>query len=192
MPEIQRLILEEHSPMSAKMKSKPFRKDSRRDWDNVRVPIMRWCLRVKLLQNWDTFSAALLATGHLPIVEESRRDTFWGAKPSGDALEGENRLGKLLTHLRDDLLAGRISKSDVVEPPRIEEFLLGGRPVEPIWVAWPPSSVPMNFRTTPLGLVCMEPACNTFIQVPGGMRDETAYTKHWQRTHLGTGPEKTG
>jgi type I restriction enzyme S subunit len=35
------------------MRSKPFRKDSRPDWDAVRVKIMRWSLRVKLTQNWN-------------------------------------------------------------------------------------------------------------------------------------------
>ena len=60
-PEVQRLIIQQGSPMTAKMKSKPHRKDTRPDWDKVRVNIMRWCLRVKLAQNWQKFSALLLA-----------------------------------------------------------------------------------------------------------------------------------
>src|SRR5436309_5954032 len=44
-PEVQRLIIAQKSPMTAKMKSKPHREDSRPDWDEVRVLIMRWCLR---------------------------------------------------------------------------------------------------------------------------------------------------
>src|SRR5579859_3354816 len=51
LPEVQRLIIEQKSPMTAKMKSKPYRDQSRSDWDSVRVRIMRWCLRVKLAQN---------------------------------------------------------------------------------------------------------------------------------------------
>src|SRR2546421_6292673 len=43
-PEIQKLILGQASPMTAKMVSKPHRKDSRTDWDEVRVEIMHWCL----------------------------------------------------------------------------------------------------------------------------------------------------
>jgi len=46
--------------MTAKMVSKPHRKDSRSDWDEVRVQIMRWCLRVKLAQHWETFGELLL------------------------------------------------------------------------------------------------------------------------------------
>ena len=55
MPEVQRLIIGQTSPMTAKMKSKPHRKDSRPDWDRVRVKVMRWCLRMKLAQNWEKF-----------------------------------------------------------------------------------------------------------------------------------------
>src|SRR4051794_19843803 len=54
LPDVQQLIIEERSPMTAKMKSKPFRKQSRSDWDAVRVKVMRWCLRVKLAQNFET------------------------------------------------------------------------------------------------------------------------------------------
>ena len=79
-PEIQRLIIEQQSPMTAKMKSKPHRKDSRPDWDDVRVGIMRWCLRVKLAQNWQKFGDLLLTTGNRPIVEKSRKDDFWARR----------------------------------------------------------------------------------------------------------------
>ncbi|MFN9866243.1 MAG: DUF1768 domain-containing protein, partial [Pseudanabaena sp.] len=33
LPEVQRLIIAERSPMTAKMKSKPYRDNSRVDWD---------------------------------------------------------------------------------------------------------------------------------------------------------------
>src|SRR5690242_2001891 len=51
LPDIQKMIIDQPSPMTAKMRSKPYRGDSRKDWDRVRVKIMRWCLRVKLAQN---------------------------------------------------------------------------------------------------------------------------------------------
>ena len=59
LPDIQQLVIDQTSPMAAKMRSKPFRKQSRPDWDTVRVKIMRWCLRVKLTQNWDKFGGLL-------------------------------------------------------------------------------------------------------------------------------------
>ena len=45
-PDVQRRIVAERSPMTAKMRGKPFRKQSRPDWESVRVGIMRWCLAV--------------------------------------------------------------------------------------------------------------------------------------------------
>lgn len=40
-PDLQRLIISQTSPMTAKMRSKPYREETRPDWDDVRVAIMR-------------------------------------------------------------------------------------------------------------------------------------------------------
>jgi type I restriction enzyme S subunit len=105
MPEVQKLIIAERSPMTAKMRGKPYRKFTRPDWEQVRVKIMRWCLRVKLAQNWRSFSELLLSTGDMPIVEmKARRSDFWGARLSDSGeLVGINVLGRLLMELREDL-----------------------------------------------------------------------------------------
>ena len=129
-PEVQRLIIQQNSPMTAKMKSKPYRHDSRQDWDRVRVKIMRWCLRVKLAQNFRKFSDLLLETGARPIVEESRKDDFWGAKVSADGtLVGMNVLGRLLMELREALLTESRESLTRVQPIAIPEFLLYGRSI---------------------------------------------------------------
>jgi type I restriction enzyme S subunit len=133
LPDVQRLILGERSPMTAKMKSKPHRRNSRPDWDQVRVKIMRWCLRVKLAQNWRAFSELLLKTGERPIVEESRKDDFWGARPVGErTLVGMNVLGRLLMELREAVKAEDRDRLLRVEPIAISDFLLGGRPIETV------------------------------------------------------------
>jgi type I restriction enzyme S subunit len=130
-PEVQKLIVSQRSPMTAKMKSKKYRHEKTRpDWDSIRVRVMRWCLRVKLAQNPDTFGQILLAIGDRPIVEESIKDQFWGAKPEpGDALKGTNVLGRLLMELRDQV---RLSPKDLqqISPPQIPNFLLFGLPIE--------------------------------------------------------------
>lgn len=129
MPEVQRMILSEASPMTAKMRSKRYRKDSREDWDEVRVRVMRWCLRVKLICNWGEFSKLLLSTGSVPIVEDSRKDRFWGAVPlDGDTLNGENVLGRLLMELREKLRLDPASVS-AVRPLKIPNFCLLDEPV---------------------------------------------------------------
>lgn len=132
LPDVQKLIIGQISPMTAKMRSKPYRKDSRPDWNQVRVRIMRWCLRMKLANNWNTFSELLLRTGDRPIVEESRKDDFWGAKvvDDGGTLVGMNVLGRLLMELREQVKQqGRDAALDVA-PPDIPQFLLFGRPIE--------------------------------------------------------------
>lgn len=129
-PDIQKLIIGQLSPMTAKMKSKPYRKDSRPDWDEARVQIMYWCLRVKLIQHWEKFGELLLSTGDQPIVEESYRDPFWGAKPTDPkVLIGTNALGQLLTELREELKGPNADALRVIEPPPLAQFLLIGKPV---------------------------------------------------------------
>ena len=129
-PEVQRLILDQKSPMTAKMKGKPHRSDTRPDWDEVRIAVMRWCLRVKLTQHRQNFGQLLIETGDRPIVEESRRDTFWGAKSDGErALLGENVLGRLLMELREHVTQRTDAYTGDVDPPTIARFLLLGRPI---------------------------------------------------------------
>jgi type I restriction enzyme S subunit len=133
LPDVQRKIIDEHSPMTAKMRGKPFRKDSRPDWDAVRVKIMRWCLRVKLAQNWREFGRLLLATGNHPIVEQSRKDDFWGAKVADDGtLVGMNVLGRLLMELREQLKGNEAESLRFIEPLAISEFLLFGQHIEAV------------------------------------------------------------
>jgi len=136
MPDVQRTIIDERSPMTAKMRSKPFRKDSRPDWDAVRVKIMRWSLRVKLAQNWREFGRLLLSTGVRPIVEQSRKDDFWGAKVVEDGtLVGMNVLGRLLMELREQLKGDEAESLHQIEPLPIPEFLLFRQPIEVICAA---------------------------------------------------------
>lgn len=106
-PDVQKMIIEQRSPMTAKMKSKPYRNHTRHDWEEVRVPIMRWCLGIKIAQNYDLFGSLLQETYPKLIVEDSRKDKFWGAVRQGDnddLLVGVNALGRLLMELRDRYL----------------------------------------------------------------------------------------
>lgn len=130
-PDVQRTILSEASPMTAKMRGKPFRDSTREDWEIVRVRIMKWTLRAKLVFHFREFSELLLATGDRPIVEQSRRDGFWGALPDGDeALIGMNVLGRLLMELRQEVAKGHEQDFKVLEPLNIPKFNLDGKPIE--------------------------------------------------------------
>lgn len=137
MPEVQQEIIGQHSPMTAKMKSKSHRKASRPDWDEVRHMVMRWCLRVKLAQNYEEFGRLLLSTGNKSIVEQSRKDDFWGAKladETGDILVGQNILGRLLMELREKLKVDVVGALKSVPPLGIPDFMLLGKPIGSVTV----------------------------------------------------------
>ena len=135
LPDIQQEIIGQHSPMTAKMMSKPHRLESRPDWDEIRFKVMRWCLRVKLAQNYELFGGLLLATRDRPIVEQSRKDDYWGAKiadDTGDVLIGRNVLGRLLMELREKLKADQKGVLKIVPPLGIPDFLLLGKPIRTV------------------------------------------------------------
>lgn len=77
------------------------RDDRRKDWDDVKVDIMREILAAKVAQH-EYVRRKLLTTGTRELVENSWRDDFWGWGPNR---EGENMLGKLWMELRAALLA---------------------------------------------------------------------------------------
>ncbi|HWA23508.1 MAG TPA: NADAR domain-containing protein [Caulobacterales bacterium] len=137
MPDLQRVIIDEASPMTAKMRTKPHRENSREDWDRVRVKIMRWCLQVKLAQNVDAFGKLLLSTGEAPIVEFSKKDQFWGAEPGEDGrLVGMNVLGRLLMELREQFRSNGPEWVAKVDPLPIDHFDLLSRHIEPVFARW--------------------------------------------------------
>jgi ribA/ribD-fused uncharacterized protein len=130
-PDFQEEIIQQNSPMTAKMISKKHLKYARQDWDNVRFKIMRWCLEVKLSQNWEKFSQVLLKTGDKAIVELSPKDKIWAAVKEGDKLIGTNALGRLLMELRENY----VKKNDYhrcIDPLPITGFLLFGNPIEEV------------------------------------------------------------
>jgi ribA/ribD-fused uncharacterized protein len=129
LPEVQKEIIGAASPMTAKMKGKPHRMNSRPDWDEQRVAIMEWCLRAKLAMNRTEFSRFLLATKEKPIVEQSAKDPFWGALVvDEDTLKGQNVLGQLLVGLREEIKAGN-AEHGFVDALSIPDFLLYAQPI---------------------------------------------------------------
>jgi len=77
------------------------------EWHVIRLPVMRWCLAIKLLQHWESLAPLLAETKQLAIVEWSRKDEFWGAVPREDgSLAGQNQLGALWEELRAGAIAG--------------------------------------------------------------------------------------
>jgi len=122
---LQQVVIDQKSPMTAKMKTKPHRQLTRPDWNEVSMEIMYWCNVLKLAVHWDQLRPMYEATGDKPIVEFSRKDQFWGAKEVREGiLEGQNRLGVVLMRVREIT-----ERPEVVEPPDIQDFMLLGKPI---------------------------------------------------------------
>jgi len=134
LPEIQKKIIEEKSPMVVKMISDSNKKKSREDWNDIRLKVMKWCIQVKLAQNFVSFGAVLHQTGLRNIVENSSKDNFWGAIPNedGTVFIGKNALGRLLMDLRQSFYSKDNFSLLYVAPPTIPNFLLYNESIDVI------------------------------------------------------------
>ena len=54
-PQIQLDIINESNAMRAKVISRSHHEYVRPDWDEIKFEVMEWCLKVKLLQNKETW-----------------------------------------------------------------------------------------------------------------------------------------
>ena len=71
----------------------------RKNWDSIKLDIMKQILRAKVDQH-PYVKKKLLETGDKELVEDSWRDAYWGWGPNKD---GENHLGKLWMEVRAEL-----------------------------------------------------------------------------------------
>ncbi|MBQ4059944.1 MAG: NADAR family protein [Lachnospiraceae bacterium] len=125
-PEIQREIVEQRSPMTAKDISRKYDHLTRKDWASNRVQIMNWCIHLKLLYNWNKMGNLFLRTMDKEIVELSSKDDFWGAFERGDYAEGCNVLGLLLKQVRKDYKMNQDKKNITLGCPNADNFKLFG------------------------------------------------------------------
>lgn len=130
-PEVQKKIILEKSPMTAKMVAKPYKHLVRDDFEEKKILFMKWAVRAKLMCNYNLFKSALLASDSKLIVEESRRDSFWGAKRQLDGkLIGVNVLGRILMGLREELKRGE--ELTVLGYLNVPNFYLFGEQILPL------------------------------------------------------------
>jgi len=131
-PSIQQEIIEQNSPMTAKMISRKYLQYTRQDWEEVKYSIMYWVLKVKLSQNFEKFSKVLLETNNKPIVELSNKDKDWAAiEVEKSILIGKNALGRLLMQLREEYINSS-NYIECVQPVDIFGFLLYGSQIETV------------------------------------------------------------
>lgn len=97
--EYREKIRKVNSPMIAARMGRDRKKMLRRDWESVKVGIMREVVRAKFTQH-DDLRQILLSTGDAKIVEHTERDSYWGDGGDGS---GKNVLGRILMEIRDEL-----------------------------------------------------------------------------------------
>lgn len=129
-PELQLKIISQRNPFDAKRIAYKNLEKTREDWDNIKINIMRWCLRIKLAQNFLKFGLLLELTHNTSIVELSIKDSFWGAIPDNkNNLIGVNALGRLLMELRDQYMSMKRYELLVVPKLAVQNSILLSMPI---------------------------------------------------------------
>ena len=96
-------VLRAKSPREAKRRGREIQ--LRSDWDRVKDQIMLDIIRMKFIHN-KILADMLLDTYPLELIEGNTwGDTYWGIDLHTG--EGENKLGKILMQVRDELRAAQ-------------------------------------------------------------------------------------
>lgn len=96
---VRRKIRNAKTPMIAARMGRDRSLPLRRDWESVKVEVMRKAVRAKFTQHED-LRALLLSTGEAKIVEHTENDAYWGDGGDGS---GKNMLGRILMEVRGTL-----------------------------------------------------------------------------------------
>ncbi len=107
---IREEILDQSNAMVSKMRAKKYLTVVRSDWDDIKLDVMDYCLRLKYNQHRDRLNRVLDDTQSMPIVERSHRDRIWGAVPDNRGnLDGLNLLGELWMIIRTESRIGVVT-----------------------------------------------------------------------------------
>ena len=92
-------IRKSKSPMQAARLGRDRKQKLRRDWESVKVGIMRQAVRAKFTQHEEP-RLLLLSTGDATLVDHTENDSYWGDGGDGS---GKNMLGRILMEIREEL-----------------------------------------------------------------------------------------
>jgi ribA/ribD-fused uncharacterized protein len=102
-PDYQETIRKAKTPAAAKRLGKTTDVTVRPDWNTYRITIMETALREKFSERHPLLKQKLINTGSSILRDASPQDNFWGI---GRSKKGQNKLGKLLMKIRDELQHG--------------------------------------------------------------------------------------
>lgn len=105
----QKKVRTASSPMLAAQLGRDRKQKLRKDWESVKVNVMRTALIAKFDQYTD-LAELLLSTEDSKLVEHTANDSFWGDGGNG---KGKNMLGKLLMQVRDQIKERNLKQENV-------------------------------------------------------------------------------
>lgn len=94
-------VRQARTPMLAARLGRDRKRKLRRDWESIKVSVMREAVRAKFTQHED-LARLLLETGDAKLVEHTDQDDYWGDGGDGS---GKNMLGRILMEIRQELHA---------------------------------------------------------------------------------------
>jgi ribA/ribD-fused uncharacterized protein len=95
----QEEIRNANTPMLAAQLGRDRKRKLRRDWESVKLGVMREAVEAKFRQHED-LRTLLLETGNARLIEHTENDDFWGDGGDGS---GRNELGRILMAVRERL-----------------------------------------------------------------------------------------
>lgn len=98
-PAEQEEIRQAKSPMLAARMGRSRKRKLRREWESMKVNVMREAVLAKFTQH-EELRDILLSTGDAKIVEHTANDSYWGDGGDGS---GKNMLGRILMEVRETL-----------------------------------------------------------------------------------------
>lgn len=82
------------TPMLAARLGRDRKQKLRRDWESVKIDVMRKAVEAKFTQHVE-LAALLVSTGSAELIEHTENDDFWGDG------KGRNMLGRILIEVRE-------------------------------------------------------------------------------------------
>lgn len=95
-PKLREQVRRSSTPGQAANLGRNRKTPLRRDWEAVKVDVMRKVVGAKFEQHPE-LATLLLATGDSSIIEHTENDSFWGDGGDGS---GRNMLGRILMEVR--------------------------------------------------------------------------------------------
>ena len=134
--DVQAMILNASDSAAIKKQIKPYLKFPymRIDWEDIKVDVMEWCIRVKIAQHFAELIPVFQKSQGKILVKHSVANDFWGTCPvksNPSCLMGTNVLGQIWMKIRNEYL-NNPKDLLMVKPLKIKDFMIYGRAIETV------------------------------------------------------------